>query len=128
MNYVDLVAILAVIQLVFFGVLVARARGRYQVKAPAVTGHELFERMYRVQMNTVELIVCFLPALYVAAKYWAPGYVAIAGAVYLVGRMVYWRAYTEAPAKRELGFALSMAPTVALLLAALVGIVRAAAA
>jgi glutathione S-transferase len=128
MNYVDLVAVLAVVQLVFFGVLVARARGRYQVKAPAVTGHEMFERMYRVQVNTVELLVCFLPALYVAAKYWAPAYVAIAGAVYLVGRMVYWRAYTEAPAKRELGFVLSMVPIVTLLLAALAGIVRAAAA
>ena len=126
MNYVDLVAVLALIQLVFFGTLVARARGRYHVAAPAVTGHELFERMYRVQMNTVELLVVFLPALYIAARYWSPVYVAIAGAVYLVGRMVYWRAYTEAPAKRELGFVLSMAPTVALLVAALVGIARAA--
>jgi glutathione S-transferase len=125
-TFVDLVAVLAVLQLVFFGILVGRARVRYRVKAPAVTGHESFERMYRVQMNTVELMVCFLPALYVAAKYWAPAYVAIAGAVYLVGRMLYWRSYTEAPAKRELGFALSMAPIVALLLAALAGIVRAA--
>jgi glutathione S-transferase len=126
MTTVDLVAVLAVLQLIFFGVLVGRARVRYHVKAPAVTGHELFERMYRVQMNTVELMACFLPALYIAAKYWAPAYVAIAGAVYLVGRMLYWRGYTEAPAKRELGFALSMAPIVALLLASLAGIVRAA--
>lgn len=126
MNYVDLVAVLAVLQLVFFGILVGRARVRYHVKAPAVTGHELFERMYRVQMNTVELLVVFLPALFIAAKYWAPSYVAIAGAVYLVGRMLYWRGYTEAPARRELGFTLSIVPIVALLLAALAGIVRAA--
>lgn len=125
MNYVDLVAVLALIQLLFFGTLVARARGRYHVAAPAVTGNEFFERIYRVQMNTVELLVVFLPALYIAARYWSPAYVAVAGAVYLVGRMVYWRAYTEAPAKRELGFVLSMVPIVVLLLAGLGGIVRA---
>jgi glutathione S-transferase len=124
MNYVDLVALLAVAQLVFFSVLVGRARGRYGVKAPAVTGHELFERAYRVQMNTLELLVAFLPALFIAARYWPQEYVAIIGAVYLLGRLVYWRSYTRAPASRGLGFILSILPVLALLLAALVGVVR----
>lgn len=125
MNYVDLIAMLAVIQLVFFGVLVARARGRYGVKAPAITGHEMFERTYRVQMNTLELMVAFLPSLFVAAKYWPQSYVAIAGAVYLIGRLIYWRSYTAAPASRALGFALSMLPILALFIGALAGILRA---
>ena len=121
MNHVDLVAILAIAQMVFFAVLVGRARGRYGVKAPAVTGHEMFERAYRVQMNTLELMVAFLPALYIAAKYWPQAWVAGAGAVYLVGRFIYWRSYTSAPGSRGVGFGLSMLPVLALLVAALVG-------
>ncbi len=126
MNYVDLVAALAVLELMLFASLVGRARGKYGVKAPAVSGHEMFERAYRVQMNTLELMVAFLPSLYIAAKYWPQQYVAGAGAVYLVGRLVYWRSYTTAPASRGIGFALSVVPVVALLIAAFVGIARGA--
>src|SRR5690606_38542793 len=111
-------------QLVFFSVLVGRARGLYGVKAPAVAGHEMFERAYRVQMNTLELMVAFLPVLYVAAKYWPPPWVAGVGAVYLVGRMIYWRSSSAARASRALGFALSMIPVMALLIGALVAINR----
>ncbi len=125
MNYVDLVAVLAVAQLVFFSILVGRARGLYGIKAPAVSGHEMFERAYRVQMNTLELMVALLPALFIAAKYWPQEYVAGVGAIYLIGRLVYWRSYTAAPASRAVGFALSMFPILFLLIAALAGIVRA---
>ena len=124
MNYVDLIAVFSIVQLIFFAVLVGRARGVYGVKAPAVSGHELFERAYRVQMNTLELMVVFLPALFIAAKYWPQAYVASAGVVYLLGRFIYWRSYVAAPASRGLGFALSMLPILALLAAALAGIVR----
>lgn len=128
MKFVDLVAVLAVLQLLMFGILVGRARGLYSVKAPATSGHEMFDRAYRVQMNTLELMVAFLPALYIAAKHWSPVYVAAVGSVYLVGRMIYWRSYTAAPASRGIGFALSMLPILALLIAAIVGIVRSGAA
>ena len=128
MNYVDLIAVLAIAQLIFFSVLVGRARGLYGVKAPAVTGHELFERAYRVQMNTLELMVAFLPALYIAARYWPHSWVAGAGAVFLVGRLVYWRSYIAAPASRGMGFALSMLPIMALVIASLAAILRGAAA
>ena len=124
MNYVDLVAVLAVIQFIFFAVLVGHARGLYGVKAPAVTGHEMFERAYRVQMNTLELMVALFPSLYIAAKYWPDSYVAIAGLVYLVGRIIYWRSYTAAPGTRGLGFAMSMVPILALLVGSLVGVIN----
>lgn len=126
MHYVDLVAILAVVQLVFFGILVGRARVQYAVKAPAVTGHEMFERAYRVQMNTIELIVAFLPALYIAARYWPEAVVAGIGVVYVIGRFVYWRSYMTAPSTRSAGFGLSVLPILALLLAGLAGFVRSA--
>ena len=123
MNYVDIVAVIAVLQLIFFSVLVGSARGKYGVSAPAVVGHELFERAYRVQMNTLEVLVAFLPALFLAAKYWPQPAIAGIGAIYVLGRFIYWRAYMGAPKSRGLGFGLSVLPVLVLLLAALLGAV-----
>lgn len=124
MMWIDLVAVLALLQFLGFGVLVGQARGRYGVHAPAVTGHEAFERLYRVQMNTLELLVLLLPSLYIAARYWSPGMVAGVGSLYLIGRLVYWQAYVKDPALRTFGFALSFLPIVGLLVAALLGLAR----
>ena len=75
-------------------------------------------------MNTLEQLVAFLPALLLAAQYWPPLLMAAIGAVYLVGRMLYWRSYVRDPASRAIGFGLSILPTFALLLAVVVGAVR----
>ena len=121
MHYVEIITALVVLQYLFFIVLVGRARGRYGVKAPAVTGHEGFERAYRVQMNTLELMVALLPSMLVAARFWSAEWVAGIGAVYLIGRFIYWRAYVGNPSSRGLGFGLSMLPVLVLLLMALAG-------
>ena len=125
MPWIDLVTFLALVQYLVFGILVARARSQYGVRAPATTGNELFERHYRVQMNTLELLVVFVPALWMAARYWSPEAMAAIGAVYLVGRVLYQRSYTRAPAQRALGFMLSLGPVAVLLAAALAGAGRA---
>ena len=77
-------------------------------------------------MNTLELLVALLPAMYVAAAYWSPVVVAAAGMVYLVGRVLYWRAYMHHPRQRGAGFVLSIVPVYALVLAALVAAVLSA--
>ncbi|MEZ5543904.1 MAG: MAPEG family protein [Lysobacteraceae bacterium] len=123
MNTVHIVALLAVVQFILFGILVGRARGKYGIKAPATSGHEMFDRAYRVHANTLELLVCFLPALLIASAYWPNHIIAGIGAVYLVGRFIYWRAYMTNPASRAIGFALSMIPVLALVIFALVGAV-----
>ena len=123
MAFVDLVAVLAILQFLGFGILTGGARKSSGLKAPAVTGHPTFERMYRVQMNTLELLVAFLPMLFLAAKYWSPVLVSCIGVVYLVGRLLYWRAYVSDPGSRAIGFILSILPTMILTLLALVGIV-----
>jgi glutathione S-transferase len=123
MNYVELIAVLAVLQFLAFGALTGAARRKSGLKAPAIVGHEGFERMYRVQMNTLELLIAFLPALFVAARHWSPLLIAAVGAVYLIGRFVYWRAYVSNPTKRGPGFMLSMIPTMLLALMALVGVI-----
>lgn len=125
MIWVDIVGLLAVVQLFVFGVLVGRARGKYGVAAPATSGHPIFERYYRVQMNTVESLLVFLPGLWLAAKYWSPEYSAILGLVYLVGRILYLNAYVNDPKSRALGFSMSMLPAMVLVVAALVGAIRA---
>jgi glutathione S-transferase len=124
MVWVDIVGLLAVLQLVVFGILVGRARGLYGVKAPATAGHPVFERYYRVQMNTVETLIAFLPALWLAAKYWSPTWAATLGGVYLVGRVVYLLEYVKDPDKRGPGYGLSAVPTMALIVAALVNALR----
>ena len=120
MNLVDAVAMLAVIQYLVFAGMVGRARGRFGVQAPAVTGDQRFERIYRVQMNTLELLVALLPSLYVAAHYWPPQLIAGAGAVYLLGRVLYWRGYVASPNKRGVGFTLGIFPVFGLAFAGLV--------
>jgi uncharacterized MAPEG superfamily protein len=125
MEFVAIVTVLALLQYIYFAVLVGQARGKFGVNGPAVTGHPVFERYFRVQMNTLELLVAFLPALWLFAQYINPQWAAILGAIYLVGRFVYLRAYVADPAKRGAGFGLSMLPTLVLLLGGLVGAVLA---
>ena len=123
MNYVHIVAALAILQFFYFGSLVAIARGKYGVNAPATSGHEMFERAYRIHMNTLEQLVGFLPMLLIAGVYWSHAIIAAIGVVYIVGRFVYQQAYLADPKTRTIGFVLSILPTFILLLASIAGVV-----
>ena len=79
MDFVAFVALLALIEYVIISILTGRARGQYGVKAPATTGHPIFERWYRVQQNTVEQLVIFLPALFLFASYVSPRWGGVLG-------------------------------------------------
>ncbi len=116
MAWVDLVILCALIEYFVFAALVGKARVKYDVKGPAVTGHEMFERYFRVQQNTLELLILFVPALWIAAKYFNPAWMAAIGAVYVVGRIVYLRGYVREPRSRHLGFQLSILPVSLLML------------
>jgi uncharacterized membrane protein YecN with MAPEG domain len=119
MPWLNLTITLALLQALVFGVLVGRARGKYGVKAPATSGHEMFDRYYRVQMNTLELLVLLVPTAYLAEGLLGDCYSAIAVAVYLVGRVLYLRGYVADPSKREVGFVLSVLPVLVLMVASL---------
>ena len=121
MEPVAVVIVLALFQYVAFGMLVGWARGKYGVKAPAVTGHETFDRYFRVHQNTLELLVAFVPAIWLFGIYVDPTWAALLGLVYLVARVLYLRGYVADPAKREVGFALSVLPVFVLLAGALWG-------
>ncbi|OGT70413.1 MAG: hypothetical protein A3H44_07795 [Gammaproteobacteria bacterium RIFCSPLOWO2_02_FULL_57_10] len=116
MEYVAIVIVLALLQYFVFGLLVGKARGEYKVAAPAITGHPVFERYYRVHQNTLEMLVIFIPAIVLFGYWIRPDLGAGIGAVYLVGRIVYLRAYVSDPGTRSLGFGLSILPTLILLI------------
>jgi uncharacterized MAPEG superfamily protein len=124
MPYVDIVTALALLQFIVFGFRVGGARGKYGVKAPAITGNEVFERFFRVQQNTLEQLIVFVPALYLFSRYLNPPWAAALGVVYLAGREVYAATYVKDPAKRSLGYGLTFLPTVILLAGGLIGAVR----
>ena len=121
MAYVDIVTALAVLQFFVFGVKVARARGKYGVKAPAITGNAIFERHFRVQQNTLEQLVILLPGLYLSSRYFNPVWAAALGVVYLVGREIYSASYVANPAARGPGFGLSALSALALVIGGLAG-------
>jgi glutathione S-transferase len=125
MPYVHLVIVLALVEFVVFGFAVGRARTRYHVPAPATGGHEVFERYYRVQMNTLEQLVLFLPAIVLFGRYLSAPIAAALGVLFIVGRALYFQGYVRSPEKRHFGFGLSLFPNVALLVGALVGVLRA---
>jgi len=126
MPYVHIVIGLALVQFLSFALAVAGARVRYKVAAPAVSGNEVFERYLRVQLNTLEQLVVFIPSILMCAQYWSPYVAAGLGIVFLIGRLVYFFAYVKNPKSRELGFILTVTPNVILLAGAILGAVRAA--
>lgn len=119
-----LVTLLTVLLLLGTMWAVGRARSRHGITAPAISGNPAFERAYRVQMNTLEQTVMFLPTLWLAANYGFTGWAGIAGLVWLVGRVWYAVAYLKDPAKRGPGFGVSMIGWFALLIMAIFGIAR----
>ena len=121
MALVNLVIALALMEFFAFGAAVGKARGKYKVAAPATTGHEIFERYFRVQMNTLELLIMFVPAMWMFGFYVSAYGAAGLGAIYIVGRGVYFFSYVKDPKKRSLGFGLSAGPVAVLLIGALIG-------
>ncbi|MGB5512863.1 MAG: MAPEG family protein [Woeseiaceae bacterium] len=120
MQAVAIVTILALAQFVFFSIQVGSMRGKHGVKAPAVTGHPEFERMFRVQQNTMEQLVAFIPALWIYAYLVNPFWGAAMGLVFIIGRFIYRASYVKDPDSRGIGFTLTFLPTAVMLVWALI--------
>jgi glutathione S-transferase len=122
-NYTALVTLLTVVLYFWTGMAVAKARQTFGVVAPATAGHTDFERVFRVQQNTLEWLPIFLPLLWLFALYVSDWGAAVLGLVWLVGRVMYIRGYSEAAEKRHQGFFVQGLASAALLLGTLAGIV-----
>src|SRR5258708_29826539 len=103
-HYTALVTCLGTAFYFFMCARVARAHIRYGVKLPGTTGHPDFERVLRVQMNTLEWMPIFLPSLWLFAIYISDPIAAALGVVWIAGRIVYLTGYSKAVEKRSMGF------------------------
>lgn len=115
-----------ILTLILFFVITAnvgRARVKYKVPVPQTTGDPDFERVFRVQQNTLEQLILFLPSLWLFSLFVSPNWGAGIGGVWVIGRILYaWGYYQEAQ-KRRLGFGINALSLIVLLLGALVGII-----
>jgi len=124
MLYTAAVTVLTVLLFFYMGLNVGRMRAKHGIKAPAMTGHDEFERAVRVHMNTLEGAMAFLPVLWIAAIYFGGWIPALTGFVWVVGRVIYMIGYMAAPEKRETGFTIQALALVVLIVLAIWGIVR----
>jgi uncharacterized MAPEG superfamily protein len=112
----SIVTLLTVLLMGWTAYLVGHARSRYGVKAPAMTGDPAFERCYRIQMNTIESSLMFLPLVWLADLYGGSVEIGVAGFVWIAGRVIYAIGYREAAAKRSFGYGVALFALCALLL------------
>ncbi|MBL4782077.1 MAG: MAPEG family protein [Porticoccaceae bacterium] len=123
MDFVAFVTLLLVFQYLYFMAMVGKARDETGIKAPAVTGDETFERILRVQLNTLEQLMVTLPAMWICAHYFSASFAGTMGLVFLVGRLIYRNAYIADPSTRSTGMIMGFIANILLLVCAVFGVV-----
>lgn len=122
MELVAFVIGLALVEYLYFTMKCGQARGRLGVPAPATTGNSEFERHFRVQYNTMEQLVVFVPSMLLFGRYVNAPVAAGLGLVFILGRVLYARAYLSDPGRRGPGFGLTLLSNAVLLAGGLVGV------
>ncbi|MEB3310493.1 MAG: MAPEG family protein [Snowella sp.] len=120
--YPSLITALTTLLYLVLSVNVGRARAKYKIMPPAMSGNEDFERVVRVQQNTLEQLVFFFPVLWLFSVYVSPIWGAGIGALWIIGRIIFAWGYYQAAEKRIAGFAISILSSMTLLLGSLVSI------
>ena len=124
MDHATLIVLLALLQYVWFTARVGLARGKYHVDAPACDGDENFSRLFRIQQNTLEQLIVFIPATYAFTYYLSELWVMVPGLAFIIGRFLYSAEYSKDPKTRTPGMAMTLLANVVLVLGALYGLVR----
>ncbi len=112
------------LQLATFSALVGRARGRYQIKAPTMTGHPRFESTVRIHMNTLERLPIVLHALWIAAFTYGDVPAAGVGGLWMLTRVLYAIGYLHNPHAREAGAILGYVMEIGLLGLCMMGLLK----
>ncbi len=121
----SIAVLLALIEYLYFALTVGAKRSTLGVAAPAVSGNEEWERYYRVQQNTLEQLIVMVPAALVFGTFIGDLWAAAAVVVFIIGRIVYFAAYTRDPAKRGTGMMITFVANLVLLIGGLIGAVLA---
>ena len=119
----SLITVSALILYFVVTINVGRARFKHKVSPPQMTGSPDFERVLRVQQNTLEQMILFLPSLWLFSQFISPIWGAGIGAVWIIGRILFAWGYYQAAEKRAAGFGISTLATLALLGGSLTGII-----
>lgn len=124
-HFTALATLLAVLVYFYSSILVSRARARFGVKPPAISGNADFERVFRAQMNTLEYLPIFLPSLWLFAFYVGDKWAALVGLVWVVGRIMYVATYAQAADKRSAGFGIQALASAVLVFGSLIAVAKA---
>jgi glutathione S-transferase len=119
----SLVTVLALALYFVLTINVGRARAKYSVPVPQMSGNPDFERVVRVHANTVEQIIFFLPLLWLFSWYVSPIWGSVTGTFWILGRILYAWGYYQATEKRGPGFSIASLSSMILLLGTLVKLV-----
>ncbi len=123
MEYVALVTLLLIVEYMFFTGQAGAARAKADVKAPAMTGNESFERALRVQVNTLEQLIITVPAMWICATYFRADVAAALGTIFFIGRLIYRSAYLKDPSSRLVGMLVGFLANAVLVLSSAWGVI-----
>ena len=124
MDHATLIVLLALLQYVWFTARVGLARGKYKIDAPACDGDETWNRLFRIQQNTMEQLIVFIPAVYAFSYYMSELWMMVPGLAFIIGRFLYSAEYQKDPKTRTPGMAITLLANVVLVLGALFGLVK----
>lgn len=122
MEIATLIVMLALLEYTWFTLRVGINRDKYGINAPATTGNETWERMFRIQQNTMEQLVVFIPATFAFAAFVSPRWVWLPAALFLVGRLLYSREYLTKPNSRVPGMSMTLLANVILIVGTLISL------
>lgn len=123
MEWTALVSLVAVLEYMAFTLWTGFSRQKFGVQAPATTGHPEWERIFRVQQNTLEQLAIFLPALWIFSTFVSATWGPAIGLLFVIGRPIYGLSYAKEPSRRTLGFLLGFFCNVVLVIGGIGGLV-----